>query len=92
MYYVAINQYASETSMGFANTWQVAGFATKLERDQYVNKATDLATKAIKAKEVNRYGGLQIMYDRNGDRYINTSSLLTIREWIPDVMYNPKEL
>lgn len=57
MFYAAINSYATETSVGFANTWGVIGFATKAQRDEYVAEAEDLATKGIKAGEIRNYGG-----------------------------------
>lgn len=57
MFYAAVNSYATETSMGFANTWGVLGFATSQMRDAYVQSAKDMATKAITSKEVRTYGG-----------------------------------
>lgn len=57
MYYAAINSYSTDTSVGFANTWAVIGFATKAMRDAYVERATDLATRAIKAAEIREYDG-----------------------------------
>ena len=56
MYYAAINSYATDTSVGFCNTWSAIGFATKAARDAYVHCATDLATKAILASELRQYG------------------------------------
>ncbi len=56
MYYAAINSYATDTSVGFSNTWSAIGFATKETRDAYVHCATDLATKAILASELRQYG------------------------------------
>jgi len=35
MYYAAVNAYGSETSPGFANTWDVVAFNTKRDRDAY---------------------------------------------------------
>lgn len=40
-YYAKANQYGSDTSVGFANTWYVAGFATKAARDAWVDAHTD---------------------------------------------------
>lgn len=57
MYYVAINNYSTETSIGFYNTWYVLGFATKSARDAHVQNCPKLATKAIKASEIKKYGG-----------------------------------
>lgn len=34
-YYAKFNLYGSDTSAGFANAWQVAGFATKAARDAW---------------------------------------------------------
>lgn len=56
MYYAAVNSYANETSVGFANTWSVIGFATRATRDAYVEIATDMATRAISAAEMRKYG------------------------------------
>jgi hypothetical protein len=70
MFYAAINSRSTETSVGFANTWGVIGFATKTMRDAYVARATDLATKSITSKEVGKYDarlGQISYYDANGD-------------------------
>jgi hypothetical protein len=56
MYYAAINSYANATSVGFANTWGVLGFASRKMRDAYVKRATDMATCAITSKDVRKYG------------------------------------
>lgn len=57
MFYAAVNRYATDTSVGFCNTWGVLGFATRVMRDAYVYRATDLATRPILSKDVRRYGG-----------------------------------
>ena len=57
MYYAAVNSYATETSIGFANTWSVLGFASRQARDDYVKQATDRATKAITSREIRAYNG-----------------------------------
>ena len=70
MVYAAVNSHATETSIGFANTWSVLGFATKGMRDAYVERATDMATRAITAKEVGKYNakiGQISYYDVAGD-------------------------
>lgn len=70
MFYAAVNSRATETSVGFANTWSVLGFATRAMRDAYVRRATDLATRAITSKEVGTYGsklGKIDYYDADGD-------------------------
>lgn len=59
MYYAAKNHYSTETSVGFSNTWYVLGFAKRAMRDAHVKAATDMATRAIKAKEITTYGGLK---------------------------------
>ena len=56
MYYAAINSYATDTSVGFCNTWSAIGFATRATRDAYVHCATDMATRAILASELRSYG------------------------------------
>lgn len=56
MFYAAVNSYATETSIGFANTWGVIGFHSAKARDAYVTDASDLATKAISATELAAYG------------------------------------
>lgn len=56
MYYAAKNTHASDTSIEFANTWYVIGFATRADRDNHVAHATDLATKAILSTELRAYG------------------------------------
>ena len=57
MFYAATNSYSTKTSIGFCNTWGVIGFATRAMRDAYVRRATDLATRAIKASEIKTYDG-----------------------------------
>jgi hypothetical protein len=53
--YAATNLYASETSIGFANTWIVRVFDSRSSRDAYVDAARDMATRAITKKEIGRY-------------------------------------
>ena len=74
MYYAAVNSYATETSIGFANTWGVLGFATKAMRDAYVKRATDLATKPITSRELRDYDartGEVSYYDTTGRLHIH---------------------
>lgn len=54
-FYAAVNSYATETSIGFANTWSVLVFDSKSNRDTYVRSATDLATRAITRAEIPNY-------------------------------------
>lgn len=58
MYYAATNSYSTDTSVGFCNTWFCISFPTRAARDEYVRQCPKLATKAIKASEVRKYGGL----------------------------------
>ena len=55
MFYAATNSYATVTSIGFANTWNVIGFESKTMRDTFVNKATDIATRVCKVAEFAKY-------------------------------------
>lgn len=55
IHYAATNQYASESDIGFANTWIVVAFHSRKARDSFVSEATDIATKAIKRREIGRY-------------------------------------
>ncbi len=76
MFYAAKNNYATETGVGFANTWYVLGFEQKRLRDAYVARASDLATRAIKASEIRSYGGRpgQVSYyDAKGE----------LQQWTP---------
>lgn len=57
MFYAAINTHSNESSMGFHRTWSVIGFQTKANRDKHVKDSNCLATKAITAKQVSKYGG-----------------------------------
>ena len=65
-FYAAKNTYATNTNIGFVNTWYVAKFATKAQRDAHVEWATDLATKAISSKEIRKYGGVGLEIDSKG--------------------------
>lgn len=55
MYYAANNQYATDTSVGFGNTWYVLAFVDKKSRDQYVKDAKGLAVCAINRKDIPGY-------------------------------------
>lgn len=82
MFYAAVNSYATETSVGFSNTWGAIGFATRAMRDAYVLRATDLATKAINADKLRNYGckrGQVSYYDASG-------SLFTVDKNGPDIV------
>lgn len=68
MFYAAVNNYASETSIGFANTWGVIAFESRAARDAYVAKATDLATRPILRSEIRRYIGEPKKF--SGTRYM----------------------
>jgi len=74
MYYAAANSYATQTSIGFSNTWHAIGFATRQMRDAYVQQAKDLATKAIKADEIAIYNGKRgqvDFYDADGNYHMH---------------------
>jgi hypothetical protein len=55
MYYSAHNSYASDTDLGFSNTWEVWGWDSKKSRDAYLTQCRDLASRGIKKKEIGRY-------------------------------------
>lgn len=55
MYYAADNFYASPTTVGFANTWFVSGFATRAARDAYVADSDGMAARAITRRELRKY-------------------------------------
>lgn len=57
MFYAAKNSWVTETSIGFADTWYVIGFATKQMRDTYVEQAKDRATRTITSQNIKEYGG-----------------------------------
>jgi hypothetical protein len=54
-YYAAVNIYATENSIGFANTWEVLAFINRRTRDAFVSGRTDLATRAIRKNEITKY-------------------------------------
>lgn len=77
MFYAAVNSYATETSIGFSNTWGVLGFATRQMRDAYVQQAKDLATKAITSSEIRTYNakpGQVSYYDADGNLQTHTQA------------------
>jgi len=74
MFYIAKNSYSNPTNIGFSNTWFVVGFTSRVARDAYVFKCPNLATKAITASEIRKYGGSpkKVSYfDANGQYYIH---------------------
>lgn len=54
-YYAANNYYGSPTATGFANTWFVLAFSTRVARDHYVQESGALPCRAIRREEVSRY-------------------------------------
>lgn len=54
-FYAATNDYASETSIGFANTWRILAFESRKSRDEFVKSATDLAAQAISRREFGKF-------------------------------------
>ena len=74
MFYIAKNSYSNPTSIGFSNTWYVVGFPSRAARDTHVFECPNLATKAITASEIRKYGGSpkKVNYfDANGQYYIH---------------------
>jgi hypothetical protein len=57
LFYSAGNCYATETDIGFANTWYIYAFDSKANRDAYVESAADRATRAVKRAEIGKYLG-----------------------------------
>ena len=51
-YYLAYNEYGSESSHGFANTWSVAVFQSKKDRDNAVKNSKNITSRAIKKSEI----------------------------------------
>ncbi len=85
MFYAAINSYASETDIGFANTWGVLAFSTRAARDAYVESAIDLATRAITRREISNYTSRQPR-PFTGERYIIEHTPRTLDGCAPDGM------
>ena len=54
-YYAAQNQYGSESSVGFASTWDVLVFSGKKARDNYVDNSDDLSVSAILKSQIKDY-------------------------------------
>ena len=54
-FFAAVNGYASETDIGFANTWGVLAFDSRKARDAFVDNDMHLATRAIARSEIARY-------------------------------------
>jgi hypothetical protein len=55
MFYSAHNRYASETRIGFANTWVIWCWETRKARDAYLAQCRDLASRPIRKKEIGQY-------------------------------------
>jgi hypothetical protein len=68
MWYSAHNHYASETDVGFANTWFVYAWETKKARDKHVEKCRDMASRAIRKKEIGHYLGAVQPFSGEGYR------------------------
>lgn len=54
-YYSAHNHYASDCSIGFANTWHVFVWESRKARDTYLAGCQDLASRPIKKREIGKY-------------------------------------
>ena len=68
MFYAQYNIYGSQTDMGLANAWQVAGFDTRQARDAWVAQYADRVDIApiTKAQALQLAGKLQRMTHRRG--------------------------
>jgi hypothetical protein len=85
MFYAAINTYATETDMGFSNTWGVLAFETRAARDAYIDSADDLATRAITRRAVTQYVSRKPR-PFTGERYIIEHTPRTLDGCAPDGM------
>lgn len=54
-YYLAINSYSTESSIGFSNTWRVLVYKTRTARDVAFDEHSGLGIKKITKKEISRY-------------------------------------
>ena len=55
-FFAARNQYGSDTSVGFNNTWDVLCFPSRAARDRFVDdNSSDMSVRAITKKEVTLY-------------------------------------
>lgn len=54
-FFATDNIYATESSVGFANTWRVLVFSSLSDRNLYVAKSKDIATRPIYKKEISKY-------------------------------------
>lgn len=85
MFYAQYNVFGSDTDMGFANTWQVVGFATRKARDSWVAQhAGRVDVAAItKPQALTLAGRLQRMTHRQGGylahAYFLTDDNITFR-------------
>ena len=66
-FYAAENHYGSETDLGFANTWYVIEFISKLARDELVSASAKRSTRAIKAAEIKAYGAVSFRQSASGE-------------------------
>ena len=58
MHYAQYNLYGTSTDVGFANTWQVASFASKAARDAWVSQHKDrLDVAAVTRSEALKLAG-----------------------------------
>jgi len=72
--YAAWNGYASETSIGFGNTWSAYVFDSAAQRDAWLSAQTDMAsmkcTRARALKHTHREGDDQFLYNPITDEFI----------------------
>jgi hypothetical protein len=85
MFYARYNIYGSQTDMGLADAWQVAGFDTRQARDAWVAQYADRVdiTPITKVQALNLAGKLQRMTYRRGGylahAYFRTNDNVTFR-------------
>lgn len=54
-FYMAHNYMGSQYSQGFANTWEVWVFSSKVARDDYIKNSLNITDKAISKSQVKDY-------------------------------------
>lgn len=60
--YALWNSYASDTDVGFSNTWSAYTFDDSLQRDAWLAKRADMASRACTRAEASKY-----LYHPRGD-------------------------
>jgi hypothetical protein len=54
-YYSAHNHYATDTSLGFANTWYVIAWSSTAARAACLNSCDDWASRKIRRDQIRKY-------------------------------------